>query len=247
MPQGPLPWLDPVIAHRGASGSAPENTLAAIRRAADLGAHWVEVDVRQTATGELVLLHDATLDRTTNGRGKVAETSYETVAALDAGAWFAPEFAGERVPTLAAFIALCTERGLFANVEIKAEAEREEAVAEAVVTLLQDLWPNAKPPPLISASRPRILRKAALVVPGFPRGLIVRDVPNEAVLAESASGCVSVHPNADLLTKAKTEFLLAGGYAVLAYTVNDPERARVLRGWGVNAIFTDYPEPERWR
>src|SRR4051812_8087205 len=94
--------MDPtIIAHRGASGTAPENTLAAFRRAADLGAPMIELDVQLTADGEVVVIHDFTLDRTTDGVGSVRHRSLAQIRRLDAGAWFAPAFRGERVPTLA--------------------------------------------------------------------------------------------------------------------------------------------------
>ncbi len=247
MRPGPLPWLEPVIAHRGASGVAPENTLAAIRRAGELGARWVEVDVRRTASGHLVLMHDAILDRTTNGKGFVSQTSYEAIAELDAGAWFSADFAGEPVPTLEAFMALCGELGLAANIEIKAEAGEEDTVGQAIATTLREDWPATLPPPLISSDSPAVLRAAAQVVPDFPRGLVVTQVPSEAVLSERAWGCVSVHASNTFLTKARTALLVANGYAVLVYTVNEPDRAKTLFGWKVSAIFTDHPEPARWQ
>lgn len=243
----PLPWLEPIVAHRGASGTAPENTLAAIRRAAELGAHWVEVDVRQAASGDLVLIHDATLDRTTNGRGAIAKTPYETIAALDAGAWFAPDFVGEPVPTLQAFVRLAGDLGLCANVEIKPESDAQaHVIGHAVATVLGDHWPSHRPPPLISSTSPAALHAARDVAADFPRGLVVGRVPSAANLGKQASGCVSIHTDERFLTQAKTAFLIDRGYEVLAYTVNQPARAKTLFAWGVAAIFTDYPEPKRW-
>ena len=101
-----LPGLQPVIGHRGAAARAPENTLAGLRRARELGAAWVEFDVMLTADRVPVLIHDETLERTTTGRGEVARHTAAEIRALDAGGWFAPEFAGERVPTLAEAVAL---------------------------------------------------------------------------------------------------------------------------------------------
>ena len=102
----PLPW---VIGHRGASGSAPENTLAAFRKAAALGARWVEFDVRLSADGRCILLHDDTVDRTTDGKGRADRMMLEDLAGLDAGAWFDREFAGETIPTLEETIDLLGE------------------------------------------------------------------------------------------------------------------------------------------
>jgi len=246
MPAPSLPWLAPVIAHRGASAVAPENTLAAIRRAGELGASWVEVDVRRAASGELVLMHDATLDRTTNGRGNVAETPYKTLAGLDAGIWFGPGFAGEPIPTLEAFLRLAEELGLCANVEIKAEASEAEEMGRDVAMALREHWPAHRATALISSTSPKALGAAAKAAPDFPRGLVVDQVPNEAALRDQALGCVSVHTNNFFLTQAKTALLTRLGYAALVYTVNRVKRAKTLYAWGVAAIFTDYPEPERW-
>ena len=113
------PDLPPVIGHRGAAGCAPENTLAGLRRAGALGCRWVEFDVRLTADGELVLLHDDRLDRTTDGRGKVRALPLSEIRRHDAGKWFDAGFAGERVPTLAEAIAALAELGIGANVELK--------------------------------------------------------------------------------------------------------------------------------
>jgi len=242
-----LPWLKPVIAHRGASGVAPENTLTAIRRAAELGARSVEVDVRRTASGHFVLMHDATLNRTTNGKGFVSQTSYEAISKLDAGAWFSKAFTNEPVPTLGAFMSLCEECELTANIEIKAEAGEEGAVGHALATNLREGWPSTLPPPLISCDSPAALHAAAQVVPNFPRGLIVKQVPSKAELSERAWDCVSVHASNVFFTKAQATLLVESGYVVLVYTVNEPDRAKRLFDWGVSAIFTNHPEPTRWQ
>ena len=89
-----------LVAHRGASAVAPENTMSAFRRAIEAGADAVELDVQATSDGQLVVIHDSTLDRTTDGTGAVFETDAATIAGADAGSWFSPDFAGERVPTL---------------------------------------------------------------------------------------------------------------------------------------------------
>ena len=116
--------LPPVIGHRGAAGMAPENTLAALRRAHALGCRWVEFDVRLTRDGELILLHDDRLERTTNGCGIARALSLSAIRRFDAGSWFDPAFTEERVPTLAQAIAVLSELGLGANVELKPDQRR---------------------------------------------------------------------------------------------------------------------------
>src|SRR5712692_9179692 len=113
--------LPRVIGHRGAAASAPENTLAGLRRAKALGCAWVEFDVRLTGDGALVLCHDPSLDRTTSGTGAVSAQSLAAIRDCDAGSWFAPAFAGERVPTLEEVLLLAAELDLGTNIEIKSD------------------------------------------------------------------------------------------------------------------------------
>ena len=123
---GTGPWLPLVIGHRGAAGEAPENTLAGLRRAHAVGCKWVEFDVRMTADGELILLHDDRLERTTDGRGKARKLSLAAIRRFDAGAWFDPQSVGEPVPTLCEVIAVLSELGLGANIELKSERGRRD-------------------------------------------------------------------------------------------------------------------------
>src|SRR5215471_16471459 len=116
----PKPWPHPrIIGHRGGGALAPENTLAGIRKAAESGIRGVEFDVMLSSDGIPVLMHDETLERTTNGRGSVSATSFAKLASLDAGAWFGPGYRNERVPSFESAGRLCAELGLWANVEIK--------------------------------------------------------------------------------------------------------------------------------
>lgn len=120
----------PIIAHRGASKYTPENTFAAFRKAKELGINWVEFDVMLTADGEVVVIHDETLERTTNGTGAVIAQAYSYLRTLDAGSWFDPSFANEKIPTLREVIKLLNELDMFANIEIKAQSGNEETTAK---------------------------------------------------------------------------------------------------------------------
>ena len=126
----------PVIGHRGAAAAAPENTLASLRKAKELGASWVEFDVKLTRDGVPILMHDERLERTTNGRGEVAQATLAELQELDAGGWFGPAFRGERVPTFEAALGLCAELGLGINVEIKPCPGREAETARVAVETL---------------------------------------------------------------------------------------------------------------
>src|SRR5437879_10868698 len=145
-------WPHPrVVCHRGAGTLAPENTLAGIRKAAAMGFGGVEFDVMLSADKIPLLIHDETLDRTTSGQGSVAATRYATVASLDAGARFSPEYRGERVPSFEQAGRLCVELGLWANIEIKPASGFERETAAAATRLTADLWHGAERKPLFSS------------------------------------------------------------------------------------------------
>lgn len=244
MPYDPDLGLTPVIAHRGASGHAPENTVAAFRKAAELGARWVEFDVKLTGCGCPILMHDDGLARTTGVDRAVRETSLARIKTLDAGSWFAPEFAGEAVPTLEEAVDALVEFDLSANVEIKPCPGREVETGRVVGEWLKALWPAKRPLPLVSSFSSPALAACAAVAPQLPRGLLLPWLPEHARLTAALrhTDAVSVHVNHQFLTASQVRALTYAGYRVLTYTVNDPERARALRSWGVEAVITDYPD-----
>lgn len=236
---GPLPPR--VIGHRGAAALAPENTLAGFRKAAESGVRWVEFDVHLTADGVPVLLHDDTLERTTDGRGPVAGRSLGELRRLDAGTWFGAAFRGERVPTLEETIALLSVLGLGAVVEIKPSPGAEAATAEATVRLLLERWPGHLPPLLVSSFKRDALAQARMAAPTIARALLVRDIPADWRAQVDALGCSAVHASERRLDAAVVAEIGTIGLPVFAYTVNEVERARELLGWGVKSIFSDRP------
>lgn len=232
----------PVIGHRGAAGHAPENTLASLAHAAELGCGWVEFDVMLTADGVPVLFHDDTLERTTNGRGGMAETDSAALAALDAGSWFGAGFAGERVPTLAAALAALDRLGLGANVEIKPTAGRERETAEVVCAALARDWPARLPAPVISSFQERSLAVARDRLPQFPRGYLMHEIHPDWRRRAEDLGCIAIHANHELVDARFADAVAAAGFALRCYTVNKAAEAAGLYRLGVEALFTDYPD-----
>jgi glycerophosphoryl diester phosphodiesterase len=234
-------WSDfRIIAHRGASAVAPENTLAAIARAADLGARSVELDVMLSADGVPVIIHDTDLARTTDGTGPVAAQSHESLARLDAGSWFDAAFAGEGIPSLADAVTLILDRDLSFNLEIKPSPGEDRATAAGAIALLAETWPEDAALVLSSASI-EALAVARDTAPRWRRGLIA-DVPPpdwRDVLADL--GCASLHCAAPTATPSLIEAVHDAGYRLLAYTVNRPAKAATLFKYGVDGIFTDDP------
>jgi glycerophosphoryl diester phosphodiesterase len=212
-----------------------------MRRAQALGCRWVEFDVRLTADGELILLHDERLERTTDGSGKARELPLSMVRRYDAGSWFGPSFAGERVPTLAEAIDVLGELGLGANVELKAARGLESATGAAAGELLARSWPPQLPAPLVSSFLPAALAAARDCAPSIARGLLVRGLPRHWRLRAESLGCATIHAEQRRLRPALVAEIRESGYPVLAYTVNDAARARELFAWGVASVFSDVP------
>lgn len=233
--------LPRVIGHRGAAAAAPENTLAGLRKAKELGCSWVEFDVRLTADGAPILLHDDRLERTTSGYGEAAALSLARVREYDAGGWFAPAFAGERVPSLEEAVAALAALGLGANVELKAARHRVAATGHAAADLLARIWPASLPALLISSFLDGALAAARDSAPQLARGLLFRSVPRNWLARVEALGCATVHADHRRLRPGMVAEIRDRGYAVLAYTVNDAARAATLFSWGVASVFSDVP------
>lgn len=237
-----LPGLAPVVGHRGAALHAPENTLVSIRKAHEQGARWVEIDVKLSRDGVPFLLHDETLERTTDGRGPAAAMDWQDLAALDAGSWFAPEFAGEALPSLEATVALLLELGMGVNVEIKPCPGREEETALVAGALLDRLWPAEGPVLLFSSFRRASLAALARSAPRFPRGLLVEELPADWAEAMQELGCATLHPSHKRVSLDELRALKEQRVPVLLYTVNEAERARELLEAGADAVITDAPD-----
>jgi glycerophosphoryl diester phosphodiesterase len=225
-----------VIAHRGASGTRPENTLAAFRRAAALGADMIELDVQLTRDGAVVVLHDATLERTTDGSGPVRERTLAEIRRLDAGAWFGAAFRGERVPTLAEVFAAVA---LPVNVELKPVAndgleEHALAVVDAAGALGRVVFSSFERTALVR------LRRAS---PAAGIAVLWECAPiAEAVAFAGRVGARALHLRKDAVMAPAVAAASAAGLPVRAWTVNDTAESARLQRAGIDGIFTDFPE-----
>jgi glycerophosphoryl diester phosphodiesterase len=231
-----------VLGHRGAGLQAPENTLAAIRRASQLGVQWVEFDVRRSLDGALMLMHDESLERTTNGHGLLNTASLADLQTLDAGSWFSAEFADETIPTLGEAIAVMAQLGIAANVEIKVSADDDPRIGAEVAALLARDWPPEFPSPIISSFAEAPLIAARGVAPQMPRMLIVDTLPGDWRVRLDGLGCRHINVGHETLTRQAAQAVCAAGITLLCFTVNDQVRARELFSWGVEAVFSDVPE-----
>lgn len=230
-----------IIGHRGARASAPENTLAGLRQARQEGAAWVEFDVKLTADGVPILMHDDTLDRTTDGRGAVAAMMLDDLRRLDAGARFGGRWRGERVPTLREALTLLAELDMGFNLEIKPCPGRAADTARVALAEMAAHWP-ADRPPIVSSFNAEALATAA-DVPGTrcTLGYLVDDLPAGWKDDVLRLACRSVHVGWRKLTRAQVTAVRDAGYDLIVWTVNERPRARELFAWGATAVISDCP------
>jgi glycerophosphoryl diester phosphodiesterase len=225
-----------VIAHRGASGTRPENTLVAFRHAETLGAHMVELDVQLSRDGAVVVIHDWTLGRTAGARGRVASRTLAELQKLDAGAWFAPEFIGERIPTLQQVLDAIT---LPINVELKARGDdgleaRALEVVEAAGAHDRVVYSSFHPESLVRLRRRS--PSAAIAVLTSDRRLA------RALRLAGRVGATALHIRKDGVPPDEVRTAAAQGLEIRAWTVNDPAEFARLEEAGVSGVFTDFPE-----
>lgn len=237
LPAWPYPRA---IAHRGAGKLAPENTLAAFRHGASFGYRMFEFDVKLSGDGASVLLHDATLDRTTNGAGRLDALTLGQIAQLDAGSWHSAAYAGEPVPTLAAIARYLRANNFLANIEIKPVPGAEWRTGAAVALDARTLWAGADVPPLLSSFSEEALAAAREAAPELPRALLLDKLPADWLDRLRALDCVALDANHSELTPEIIDEAHAAGFRVCCYTVNDLDRAGLLWGAGLDGLITDW-------
>jgi glycerophosphoryl diester phosphodiesterase len=234
------PWSYPrFVAHRGGGKLAPENTLAAMRTARSLGYSMVEFDVKLSSDQVLVLMHDSTLERTTNGTGPAGAHTFDALARLDAGSWLSPAYAGETIPTLSAIAAYTIANSMASNIEIKATPGLEALTGTLVARQASREWSGAPVAPLLSSFSEVSLQAAQDEAPDLPRGLISDTLPENWLELLNRLGCVSLHLRHSAVTPAVIQAVQAAGFRLAVWTVNEPERAQALLQWGADAIITD--------
>ncbi|WP_417643253.1 glycerophosphodiester phosphodiesterase [Enterobacter kobei] len=232
-------WPYPhIVAHRGGGKLAPENTLAAIDTGARFGHTMIEFDVKLSQDGQIFLLHDDNLERTSNGWGVAGRLPWSDLLQVDAGSWFSRDFKGEPLPLLSQVAQRCREHGMMANIEIKPTTGTGPLTGETVARAARELWAEMTPP-LLSSFDIDALAAAQQAAPELPRGLLLDEWRDDWRALTTQLGCVSIHLNHRLLDEARIAALKDAGLRILVYTVNKPERAAELLRAGVDAICTD--------
>ena len=215
-------WPYPhIVAHRGGGKLAPENTLAAIDTGARYGHTMIEFDAKLSKDGQIFLLHDDNLERTSNGWGVAGDLTWNDL-----------------LPLLSEVADRCRLHGMMANIEIKPTTGTGPLTGKAVALAARELW-QGMTPPLLSSFEIDALEAAREAAPELPRGLLLDEWRNDWRELTARLGCVSLHLNHKLLDEARVANLKAAGLHILVYTVNKPQRAAELLRWGVDSICTD--------
>ncbi|PLC06233.1 glycerophosphodiester phosphodiesterase [Variovorax sp. RO1] len=234
------PWPYPRwVAHRGAGKLAPENTLAAFRFGASHGYRMFECDAKLSADGVVFLMHDATLDRTTNGHGIGGQQAWGALSQLDAGGWHSRAFAGEPLPTLENLARFCRANDLLLNIEIKPTPGTERETGEVVAREAARLWQGAAVPPLLTSFQIDALKGAQAVQPELPRGLLLDTLWNGWLDTALNLGCQAIVCNHALWDATTVAQVHGAGLRSLSYTVNDDWAAQRLIDLGTDGIITD--------
>lgn len=233
------PWPYPaIVAHRGGGNLAPENTLAAIDTAVRYGHTMIEFDVKLSQDDAIFLLHDDTLERTSNGQGIAGHLCWRQLQQLDAGSWFSDAFRGESLPLLSQVAQRCRQHDIMANIEIKPGPGTGTRTGQRVASAACTLW-QGMTPPLISSFDLLALRAAQQTAAELPRGLLLDKWRDDWQSLTDELDCLSVHLNHQLLDPQRIGMLQRAGLRILAYTVNHAERAAELLRLGVDCICTD--------
>ena len=230
------------LAHRGARMQAPENTLPAFRLAAELGADGIELDAQLSKDGTAVIVHDFTLDKTTNGHGRVSDFTLSELKTLDAGSHFSAEFAGTPIPTLEEVFAALGPV-LLINVELKTDSFTDNGLEAEVIRLIENF--NLQDRTMLSSFNPFALRRAYRINPNIKRGFLwATDLPLllRSKLLRPITHADMFHPQWDALTAETVKREHARNKLVNIWTCNEIADMRRMIEFGVDAIMTDYPD-----
>lgn len=231
-----------LIGHRGVAGLRPENTLASIRYAAQLGLNWIEIDARLTKDQHWVLMHDSRVDRTTNGIGEVHELTLAEIQKLDAGSWYHPQFRNEKVPTLDNVLDLAYEIGININVEIKGSEQNPKSHAKLLAEFLKFKIPENFAQPLISSFDLDFLIYLRQESDNIPIGYLIEEFNQDTFPIALYHSFTTINCNITNISGKYLSTAKRHNMPVLLYTVNDPIKAQFWLKNGATAIFTDRPD-----
>jgi len=227
-----------VIAHRGASGHAPENTLAAFRRAVALGASFIETDLHLSRDAHFVAIHDDTVNRTTNGQGKVHDLTLADLRRLDAGSWFGSEFSGERIPTLEEILEFAKKNDVVFYLELKPTGAW--GGEHALIGALRDSGEIART--IVISFDAGIIAALRKIEPTLMTGLLFDGQIDQPLERAVEVGARQLAVRGDLVTPALIAEAHKRDLQIVCWTVNQPAHMRLLIEAGADGIMSDYPD-----
>lgn len=227
-----------IIAHRGASGHAPENTLAAFKKAVALGATFIETDLQLSRDARFVAIHDDSVDRTTNGQGKVHDQTLTALRRLDAGSWFGSEFVGERIPTLEEILEFAKKHDVVFYLELKPSGSW--GGEHALIGALRDSGEVARV--VVISFDPSILAGLRKIEPTLMTGVLYDGQLADPLRSAVEVGARQIVVRGDLVSPAMIEQARQKDLQVVCWTINHPAHIRMLIAAGVDGIMSDYPD-----
>ena len=230
-----VPWI---IGHRGASAHAPENTFAAFERAVQLGAGFIETDLQLTRDARFVAIHDATLERTTNGRGAVRDHTLAELQRLDAGTWFDRQFMDQRIPTLEEVLEFASRHDMAFYLEIKSNSAW--GMHHTLVGALRKADIAART--IVISFDAATLESVRRLEPAMMTGLLVQDADGDHVKRALEVGARQLCPRFDLVTPELVQSAHRADLHVATWTVNDADKMMAAIDFGVDGIMSDRPD-----
>lgn len=227
-----------IFAHRGVKGTHPENTMIAFREAERVGAHGIELDVHLSKDGEVVIIHDETVDRTTNGSGLVCEHTLQELKQLDAS--FGSSFVGETIPTLREVLEWMQDNMLLLNIELKNDVIRYIELEQKVIDLVREYRMEKRV--VLSSFNHHSVAILEALAPDIERAILYHYPIAEPTAEAKIRKASGLHPNFELLTKEFVQKAQEEGYVLRPYTINEPEDLTRMIEYGVDVIITDWPE-----
>ncbi len=228
-----------IVGHRGVAGTFPENTRISVQAAIDMGLPWVEVDVQPTKDNILIVCHDHTINRCSNGKGRIDDFTLEELSQFDFGSWFSSEFSGEKIMTLEELLSLAQQHQLGLNIEVKVDKHDVTTVVSQLKQQL-DNHPIDKDNILLSSFSHEIIRELHQHCAGYKLGILSERLSNKDKLLLDEVDAFSCNLNYKWVTEKHIDYLHTHNYEIWCYTVNEPQKFNHLDK--VDAIFSDWPD-----